>query len=354
MFSASGKMSLLFGLVLLVFLTSIVPSAQANQFTRIVNLMAPTHSPQQVASAQGVIVTYTISYNNLTHGESVAAAIITTQSSTPVAGGVASTPDSCLSTGQNASCIMQPHSSSGTESMTFVIILPSSQQYNLQAVAGFVDSSQHLIGATVSSVNFNINVDTNVLLTISVPNSVSSSVDGANQASGTVTIPLQPGVHEITVPQTVQFPNGTRLRFDHWMDDSTQPSRTQDIEDDLTYTAYYDTQYNLNVLDSSGTVTSGWFDEGTTAQVSVPSKTSIPGIMGLLGGTLTFQGWYRNGTLITTSTNYSTVMDSPYTISAEWAPDYTMPEAIVIATFVVVTATALIVYRRTKSHVVAH
>ncbi|HKM76290.1 MAG TPA: hypothetical protein VJZ32_07720 [Candidatus Bathyarchaeia archaeon] len=238
--------------------------------------------------------------------------------------------------------------------MTFVIILPSSQLYNLQAVAGFVDSSQHLIGATVSSVNFNINVDTNVQLTISVPNSVSSSVDGANQASGPITIPLQPGVHEITVPQTVQFPNGTRLRFDHWMDDSTQPSRTQDIEDDLTYTAYYDTQYNLNVLDSSGTVTGGWFDEGTTAQVSVPSKTPIPGIMGLLGGTLTFQGWYRNGTLITTSTNYSTVMNSPYTISAEWTPDYTMPEAIVIATFVVLTATALIVYRRTKSHVVAH
>jgi hypothetical protein len=238
--------------------------------------------------------------------------------------------------------------------MTFVIVLPSSQQYNLQAVVGFVDSSQHLIGATVSSVNFNINVDSNVLLTILVPNSVSSSVDGANQASGSVTVPLQPGVHEISVPQTVQFANGTRLRFDHWMDDSTQPSRTQDIEDDLTYTAYYNTQYNLNVLDLSGTITGGWYDNGTTAQVSVPSKASMPGIIGLLGGTLTFQGWYRNGTLITTSTNYSQVMNSPYTISAEWTPDYTMPEAIIVATFVVVAAIVLTVYRRTKSHTVAH
>jgi len=352
MFSVSGKMSFIFGLILLICLTSIVPSAQANQFTRIVNLMAPTHAPQQVASTQGVVVTYTISYNNLTHGDSVAAAIITTQSSTPVAGGAASSPDSCLMTGENASCIMQPHSSSGTESMTFVIILPSSQEYNLQAVAGFVDSSQHLIGSTVSSVNFNINVDSNVLLTISVPNSVSSSVDGANEASGSVTIPLQPGVHEISVPQTVQFSNGTRLRFDHWMDDSTQPSRTQDIEDDLTYTAYYNTQYNLNVLDSSGTVTGGWFDEGATAQVSVPTKTPIPGIMGLLGGTLTFQGWYINGTLITTSTNYSRVMDSPYTVSVEWTPDYTLPEAIVVATVIAVTAIALTVHRRTRSHAV--
>ncbi len=354
MLSVSGKKSLLFGLVLLVCLTSFVRSAHANQFTQIVNLVAPPHSPQQVASAQGVIVTYTIAYNNLTHGESIASAIITTQSSTPLAGGAASNPDPCLFTRQNASCISQPHSSSGTESMTFVIILSSSQQYNLQAVVGFVDSSQHLIGATVSSVNFNINVDSNILLTISVPNSVTSSVDGANRASGSVTVPLQPGVHEISVPQTVQFANGTRLRFDHWMDDSTQPSRTQDIEDDLTYTAYYNTQYNLNVLDLSGTVTGGWFDKGTTAQVSVPSKAPIPGIMGLLGGTLTFQGLYTNGTLITTSTNYSRVMNSPYTVSVEWSPDYTTPEALMIATFVAVTAIVLIVYRRTKSHAAAH
>jgi len=193
-------MSFLCGLILLVCLMSFVPSAHANQFTRILNLVAPAHAPQQVASAQGVIVTFTISYNNLMQGESVASAIITTQSSTPLEGGVESNPDSCLLTNQNASCIVRPHSSSGTESMTFVIILPSSQQYNLQAVAGFVNSSQHLIGSTVSSVNFNINVDSNVLLTISVPNSVTSSVDGSNQSSGTVTIPLQPGIHEISVP----------------------------------------------------------------------------------------------------------------------------------------------------------
>jgi len=343
-------MSLLFAVVLLICLSTF-PNARANQFTQITNLVAPPHSPQQVASAQGVIVTFTILYNNLTSSESIASAVITTQSNTPITGAAASNPDPCLMTGQNASCIVQPHSSAGSESMTFVIILPSSQRYDLQAVVGFVDSSRHLIGTTVSSVNFNINVDNNILLTVSLPNSVPSSVDGAKQTPGTVTIPLQPGVHEVSVPQTAQFANGTRLVFDHWMDDSTQLSRTQDIEDDLTYAAYYNTQYELNVTDSSGTVTGGWFNEGTAAQISAPSKIPIPGILGLLGGTLTFQGWYRNGTLITTSTNYSHVMDSPYTVNVQWTADYTIPEVILIAAFIIGAGTTIgfTVHRRTKS-----
>jgi len=350
MFSVSGRISFLFPVVLLICL-SILPNARANQFTQITNLSAPPHSPQQVASAQGVIVTFTLSYDNLTSNESLASAIITTQSNTPITGAAASNPDPCLMTGQNASCIVQPHSSAGVESMTFVIVLTSSQRYNLQAVVGFVDSSHHLIGTTVSSVNFDITVDNNVQLTVSVPNSVSASVDGAKQTSGTITIPLQPGVHEISVPQTVQFANGTRLRFDHWMDDSTQPSRTQDVEDDLTYAAYFSTQYELNVVDTSGAVSGGWFDQGTPAQILAPSKIPIPGIMGLLGGTLTFQGWYSNGTLITTSTNYSHVMDAPYTVNVLWTPDYTMPEIILIAVFVLGAGAAIgfVVHGRTKS-----
>ena len=349
MFSVSSKIPFLFVLVLLVSLTFALPAVHANQVTRISNLIAPVHSTQQLASARGVIVTYTITYSGLNAGESLASAIITTDSSAPLPGGGLSVPDSCLMTGQNASCQVLPHSSSGTESMTFAVILTSTQRYNLQAVAGFVDKSgTQLIAGTVSSVDFTVNVDSNVLLTISVPNSVSSLIDGASQKPGSLTVPLQPGVHDISVPQTVQFANDTRLRFDHWMDGSTQPTRTQDLEDDLTYAAFYTTQYDLHVIDSSGTVTGGWFDQGSTAQVVAPLKTPMPGIVGLLGGTLSFNGWYENGTLIANSASYSVVMDSPQTVYIEWTADYVTAEVVIGMTLAAVAILCLIAYRRSS------
>jgi len=232
--------------------------------------------------------------------------------------------------------------------MTFDVILSSTATYDLQAVAGLVDSTNHLIGSTVSTQYFSIVVDNNVLLTISIPSSVTSSVDGINLHPGTVTTPLSPGSHQFAVPQQVEFANGTRLKFDHWMDGSTQPTRIQDLENDLTYAASYVTQYDLNVIDPSGASNGGWYDEGASAQISVPSQEPAPGIWGLLGGTLTFQGIYENGTLLTTSTSTSIVMDSSHTVNVQWTPNYTTPTIVLATVLLMVSATLFLVYRRMK------
>jgi hypothetical protein len=243
---------------------------------------------------------------------------------------------------------MKPTAASGVESMTFDVILSSTATYDLQAVAGLVDAANHLIGSTVSTQYFRIVVDNNVLLTISVPSSVTSSVDGINLRAGTVTTPLSPGSHQFAVPEQVEFANRTRLKFDHWMDGSTQPTRIQDLENDLTYAASYVTQYNLNVVDPSGAANGGWYDQGASAQISVPSQQPAAGIWGLLGGTLTFQGMYENGTLLTSSTSTSIVMDSPHTVNIQWTLNYTTPTMVLGVVFFVVAALSFMIYRRTK------
>jgi len=134
--------------------------------------------------------------------------------------------------------------------------------------------------------------------------------------------------------------------FDHWSDGSKQSSRTEYLTDDTSLVAVYDTQYTLTLTDPSA-AGGGWYDQGSTAQFSVPSSEPLPGILGLLGGTQTFQGWYENGKLLSSSSAASITMNAPQVLSTQWAANIIAPVAIIIGIVLVPAAMiAFAVYRR--------
>jgi hypothetical protein len=161
------------------------------------------------------------------------------------------------------------------------------------------------------------------VLSLTLPYNVIGSVDGSN-VTGEVTLPLLDGVHTIILPQTVAIDNGRRSRFSYWSDGSTTPARNITVTEDMNLTATYVPQFELTV-DAPGTG-GGWYDQDATAQFSVPTTIPSPGVAGIFGVTLHFQGWYENGALLTESNSGSIIMDTAHSLHVEWsAPDYTWP-----------------------------
>jgi hypothetical protein len=321
--------------------------------TTITNLLYPSHAVLQNGVAQAT-VTLTVGYTGLPSGGFLSTEIVD-PTTKPVTGSGTSTPDPCQSlTGTSyasaAICIAIPASSSGTESIKFTLTFNSAQQYALAVAALIQDSSgNNVISGSLSGFKFTISVTDKAQLNITLPNSVTAAVDGANQTAGNVTTSLQPGKHTISVPETVPLTIGSQLRFDHWSDGSKLTSRTDDLENDTSLTATYVTQYSLSLTDPSAGG-AGWYDQGATAQFSVPSSGSA-GILGILGAIRTFQGWYENGTLITSSSSGSITMNAPHTLSVRWVEDDTVPMVIMIVIVIAVAAIGYVTLRRKRTAV---
>ena len=320
--------------------------------TTITNLQSPPHAVFQNGLAQAT-VTFTVGYTGLPHGDFLGFAIAIAIGGTAktATGSGNSTPDPCQSLAGTkyagtAICLTTPASSSGTESAKFTLTFNSTQQYTLAVGAEIVDRSGNTIsGSQGKSSNFTISVTDKAQLTITLPSSVTTAVDGANQTAGNVTISLQPGKHTISVPETVPLTSGSQLRFDHWSDGSKLASRTDDIENDTTITGTYVTQYSLSLTDPSASG-AGWYDEGSKATFSVPTTQPESGFFGMLGGRQTFQQWTGDSTA--SSPSASIQMDGPKTVGVQWSVDNTQPYIILGSIAAAVLVVIVVVIQMTK------
>ena len=303
-------------------------------------------------------VNFTEGYANLPSGDIVFAGVRDVNSKGVATGSASSTPDQCLSlTGtsyaNDAMCLMNPALGTGTEYITFTLTFTSTQQYNLAVVTGAEDQSGNTIsGSTSTSPTFTISVTDKLQLTLTLPGSVAAAVDGVAQTAGNVDMLLKLGQHTISVPQTVPLTSGSQLRFDHWSDGSKTANRTDDLEDNTKLAATYVTQYSLSLTDPSASG-AGWYDQGTTAQFSAPPSEPVPGIMGMLGATQNFQGWYENGASITSSNSGSITMNAPHTLTPQRTENDTMPIAIIAIIVVAVAVIGFAALRRRKKTVPA-
>jgi hypothetical protein len=218
--------------------------------------------------------------------------------------------------------------------------------WRLEVVAALFDFSNNILHGSSSYYEFSIDVRNTVSLTVRVPYLVKVMFDGANQTPGNAFLDVSPGSHSISVPSLVQVDNGTRLRFDHWTDGVSEASRTVNLQDDATYEAVYVKQYVVTSVSSQGSPSGfGWFDEGSSAKLSLPATVSMAGPLGLLGGKWVFQGWYENGKMLTTSNNASIMMDKAHVVTAHWSGDYTIP-AVIVGVIVAAAVGGLFGYRR--------
>jgi hypothetical protein len=297
-------------------------------------------------------VSFTVGYAHIPSGDILFAGVVDVDTKGIATGSASSTPDPCASLAgttyvNDAMCLMTPALGIGTEYVTFTLTFSSIQQYNLAVVTGVEDHSYNVISGSTSKSPFTISVSDKLHLTLTLPDSVAATVDGAARTAGTVNILLKLGQHTISVSQTVPLTSGSQLRFDHWSDGSKTANRTDDLEDDTNLTATYVTQYSLSLTDplASG---AGWYDQGATAQFSAPPSEPATGIMGMLGAAQKFQGWYENGASITSSNSGSITMNAPHTLTPQRTQDDTMPMIIIAIIAVAVAVIGFAALRRKK------
>ena len=138
--------------------------------------------------------------------------------------------------------------------------------------------------------------------------------------------------------QTIGGDGGSRLDFQGWQVDGqpaqSDPTLVVPMNAPHTVTALYNQQYYLNVQSDQGSAYgSGWYDDGSTAQVyaSTPVNTSY-------GVNTIFNGW--QGDLQSSSQNATVVVDKPMNVIATWRSDptvlYLTVAGVIIAALLVV------------------
>ena len=342
---------MLVSVILLTMFVLSVPNVHA-QTTRIYELVHPVHAI--AGSLEPVPVTATVYYNDTKPGSSLIVAILDAAHTpqTIVPGFPTSSPDFCINQVPLAICQVHVSGASGAEQMEFKIggifgEKNTTGNWTLNMTAELFDANGKPISKSVSTIIFGIEL-TPATLTVNVPGPVSVTVDGVKEPPGPGATGVTVGQHNIAVPALVQVNSTTRLLFDHWNDGSTESNRTIMVAGDTNFEAIYLTQNLLTILGPQMTSTgAGWYDSTSTATFSVTPTEPMVGLFGALGGELRFQGWYENGTLLTTSPTGLIPMSQSHMVTAVWQADYTIPGLIALAIIVIVVLAFLVIRKRT-------
>ncbi len=134
----------------------------------------------------------------------------------------------------------------------------------------------------------------------------------ANSA-GQLVINTTIGSHSFQLQNIMMISQVDRYVFNAWFDGKTTVGRTENIQDDTVFQAFYSHQYYLKVNSQYGTtVGTNWYSEGTVAVFSVNPTAIQTG-----GRTFVFAGW--QGSVNQTSPSASVLMNGPKVVTALWA-----------------------------------
>ena len=334
-------------------ITCLCPAVQAAGTTTVYNVSSPS---SVVAGSEAPIpVTATIYYNNTIQGYELVVGILDADLTpeTIVPGIVASSTDPCINQPEPAAlCAIMVPKSSGVERIGFQIggIFGGRRQvgrWDLNITSALIGPQNTIIPGSVSNKLFEVNL-TSVALNVIVPAQVIVSIDGVKEPPGPASVGVALGQHNITVPELVNVTKSTRLRFDGWSDG--YPALVRDIImiNDTTLKVVYVTQNLLTLVGVGGNSSIAWYDADANATLFVNPNETLGGVVGAIGGRLTFGGWYENGTLVSGSPTTIIAMSKPHTVTAVWQVDYTIPTAVVLAVVAVVVVIFLALRRRTK------
>jgi hypothetical protein len=181
-------------------------------------------------------------------------------------------------------------------------------------------------------------------LTVENPTGASIDKAGWQQKDSVITL---------TTPDTIDKSNQEKDIFKGWNVDGSQVTgSTVTLTMNMPHTAkaMYQIQCYVDVRSGIGQPQgSGWYDQGSTATISVAPEVPMSGFWGALGGSYVFERWSRtSGSDLPNPTSTVTV-DSPMTITAAWRPEYstsTMILVIAIAAIAVVIILPIMLFRR--------
>ena len=248
-------------------------------------------------------------------------------------------------------------SNGGDQVWNISLTAPSTEGFlNLTAYALFLDNgtwsffNDPVSGPGVSQTTIKIGKSANLDINLGAPN-VDLTINGTTvktSAGGNVSSEVAVGSSPlVSVPPTVEFQNSTRIVFVQWSDGVNETQRHVLIDGDVTLSASYTTQYLLKV--NSGSTSEAWYDKGSNVTLTAPPSGAGSWPLNLFGVTQTFTGW--SGDVHSSMPQLNVTMDSPKTITANFAVDY-LPLAVPV-TFgvgIALMVISLVIMRRRSSN----
>ena len=346
--------------LLIISMSSFYPTVAAARTTTIYQVLGP--SGVAAGSENPMPLAVTVYYNNSLPGYHLVVGVLDAQLSPEriVPGVVVSSTTPCTNQpAASALCAIVVPTSSGVVRIAFQLggIFGGRQKlgtWELNVTSVLIDNQNAIVVGSVSSRLFKVSL-TPYALNVNVPSNVAVSVDGLLQPTGTVSVGVPLGRHNVTLPRFVNVTQSTRLRFDHWSDGYPSPLRTVVVTNSMTLQADYVTQNLLTLIGVQGNASlSTWYDTNTNAPYSTNQYEPISGGLGEFGLRLSFQGWYENGQLLTNSRTGTISMNKPHTLTALWQLDYSIPAAIMLGIVAVVIIAYLLIQRRNRTPTARH
>ena len=248
-------------------------------------------------------------------------------------------------------------SNGGDQVWNISLTAPSTEGFlNLTAYALFLDNgtwsffNDPVSGPGVSQTTIKIGKSANLNINVGAPN-VDVTINGTTvttSASGDASLEVAVGSSPVVgVPPIVEFQNSTRIIFTQWSDGVTEPQRHVLIDGDVTLSASYRTQYLLRV--NSGSNSETWYDRGSNATLTAPPSGAGLWPLNLFGVTQTFTGW--GGDVHSLMPRLNVTMDSPKTITANFAVDY-LPLAVpvIFGVGIALIVISIVIMRRRSSN----
>jgi hypothetical protein len=141
--------------------------------------------------------------------------------------------------------------------------------------------------------------------------------------------------HLITIPATISLAPGQRALFIHWQDGTNFTTRNLYMDQDRILVATYKIQFFLTVDKNSG---SGWYDNGSIAQLTADRGKQNNGVMALIGFEPVFTGW--TGDVTTTNSTVQIPMNGAHVTTAVWKTEF-RPSPLKLAAMIMAAVIAL-------------
>jgi len=150
---------------------------------------------------------------------------------------------------------------------------------------------------------------------------------------------------------TVDHGNGTRRIFTGWYKDGILFSQEQnpsfEVTEPVTLVARWKTEYLAQATSERGTVSGGgWTESGSSTTVSITPTT----IQKDFFTNYVFEGWKKEGTIVSTSASYTFTVTLATNLVASWKEELNLVTVggVAGAVLLVVAAAALFLLRRPK------
>jgi len=134
---------------------------------------------------------------------------------------------------------------------------------------------------------------------------------------GEFQIGVVPGSNTLEIQPAIYVNPSSRYIFKQWSDGVTSNPRTITVSSDMTLSVDYSPQYRLSLEPNGGTTSqSGWYDPGTPVTISATSPSGVVEKQ----SRLVFLNW--SGDVQSDSTTVTITMNRPYSVIANWKPQY--------------------------------